>query len=283
MDTVLEQIRFDFCHGKLSHAVLLDGGTESHRLDIAFQIAQMLVCAKSDPPCGVCSHCRKAKEGMHPDILHFAGGSTIGSFKVDTVRSVRQSAMVLPNEADRKIYILEHVESMSAGAQNALLKILEEPPSYVTFILTCASHTQLLDTVLSRARLYSLHESTQQTEDAQHRQASDIAAKILLAVGADNEMDVLRETAALEKDKELFRLCCVMILSFATQALKSKLTDADVAQDAAQIAMAIPREKLYAIIQIAKDTIQYINGNINGNLLLSYFCAQLFAAGNGRT
>ena len=283
MDTVLEQIRFDFCHGKLSHAVLLDGGTESQRLDIAFQIAQMLVCAKNDPPCGVCAHCRKAKDGMHPDILHFAGGTTVGSFKVDTVRSVRQSAMVLPNEADRKVYILEHVESMSAGAQNALLKILEEPPSYVTFILTCASHTQLLDTVLSRASLYSLHESTQQPEDTQHRQASDIAAKILLAVGADNEMDALRETAALEKDKELFRLCCTMVLSLATQALKSKLTDADVSQDAARIAMAIPREKLYAIIQIAKDTIQNINGNINGNLLLSYFCAQLFAAGNGRT
>ena len=284
MQSVFEQIRFDFRHGRLSHAVLLDGGSAAQRLEEARRITQMLVCSRSEQaPCGQCSQCLKAADGNHPDIFLYSGGTSVGSFKVDTVREIRRNATILPNEAAKKVFILEHAETMAAGAQNALLKILEEPPAYVNFILLCASHTQLLDTVLSRVSLYALRDDPEHLDAENTDQARQIAERILFAVAAHNEMDVMRETAAFEKDKELFRACCAQVASVAADALKAKLADVPVSDAASRLAMEMPRQTLYQLIRTANETVQYIAGNINGNLLLSWFSTQLCAAENGRT
>lgn len=283
MQPVFERIRFDFLHGRLSHAVLLDGGSGAQRLETARQIAQMLVCSSGEAPCGQCGQCLKAADGNHPDIFLYSGGTTVGSFKVDTVREIRRNATILPNEAAKKVFILEHAETMAAGAQNALLKILEEPPAYVSFILLCASHTQLLDTVLSRVSLYALGDGSAPSDAEDTEQARQIAERILFAVASHNEMDVMRETAAFEKDKELFRACCAQIASVAADALKAKLADVPVSDAASHLALEMPRQTLYQWIRTANETVQYIAGNINGNLLLSWFSTQLCAAENGRT
>lgn len=75
----------------------------------------------------------------------------MNSFHVDTVRNIINDAYIQPNEADYKIYILANAHCMNQNAQNALLKILEEPPKYVVFILTTNSKSALLSTVLSRS------------------------------------------------------------------------------------------------------------------------------------
>ncbi|MBQ1282001.1 MAG: hypothetical protein IIY16_07135 [Oscillospiraceae bacterium] len=94
--------------------------------------------------------------GGHPDVLFVDGGDKPRSFGVDLVRMVRSDARIRPNEADRKVYILAQAHNMTEQAQNALLKILEEPPGYAVFLLTCESAQQLLPTVRSRAVTISL-------------------------------------------------------------------------------------------------------------------------------
>ena len=271
------RIRFDLLHGKLSHAVLLDGGTQQERLQIARDTARALVCSGNEPPCGICAHCKKSASDMHPDIMLFSGGTTVGSFKIDTVREIRQAAVVMPNEAERKVFILENAESMGNGAQNALLKILEEPPKYVSFILTCASQTQLLPTILSRVSVYTLDAAAQADLSEHEQSARSAAEQLLLAASEQNEVSVLQTCAAFEKNKEAFRLCCAQLAQCASEALQNKIADVPASSTIEQIAARMSRAQLYQILHLANDTAQYIAGNINGNLLLSWFSASLIA------
>lgn len=133
--------------GHFPHALLLEGAAGSGRRTLARQIARAAVCqaTAAQRPCGACAACRKA---AHPDIALYGGDGK--ALSVDTVRQLRQEAFVLPNEAAYRVLILAEAQTMTPQAQNALLKILEEPPAHVIFILTCENRSQLLETVRSR-------------------------------------------------------------------------------------------------------------------------------------
>jgi DNA polymerase-3 subunit delta' len=158
-------------------------------------------------PCETCPHCRKSAQGIHPDMKLLEGGGGARSFHIDAVRAMRQDAYILPNEARRKIYVLVNAQTMTAEAQNALLKLLEEPPDYVSIILTAPNPRLLLPTVVSRAAEFSLGEAVESAEDAQ-REATvrQIAQTLAAALYAPKTPYALLEaTAPLEGDKDLLR------------------------------------------------------------------------------
>jgi DNA polymerase-3 subunit delta' len=138
--------------GRLPHTIISEGGSENDRLGLARLLARVHVCSGENIPCGVCPDCVKAGTGFHPDI--FEALATEGNkdpLKVDAVREIRSNAFVYPNEAARRVFILHNMNFANEQAQNALLKILEEPPEYVIFLLLCESSASLLETVRSRA------------------------------------------------------------------------------------------------------------------------------------
>lgn len=160
---------------RFPHAILLEGPSGCGKTHFAMELAQAVVCerfsASSDEdlpvlggfepvskecPCGFCRHCVKAEKNIHPDILLFEGEGRARSFHIGTVRELRSQAFVYPNEANAKVFVLRNVQDMSVQAQNALLKILEEPPASVIFILTCENKSMLLDTILSRVSVLTL-------------------------------------------------------------------------------------------------------------------------------
>ena len=142
---------------RLPHACVLESGTAEERMVLAKDLAKALVCKSGvNRPCNTCDACRKADGGNHPDILFVGPENGRKTISVETVRNMRDNAYVLPNEADRKVYIIDPADTMQDYAQNALLKILEEPPSYATFLLLCTTKASLLPTVLSRTAVYSL-------------------------------------------------------------------------------------------------------------------------------
>ena len=105
---------------------------------------------------------------QHPDIAVYGGKGGSRSFHVEEVRQIRDSAAVMPNEAQAKVYILDGADHMTEQAQNALLKVLEEPPSYVIFLLTCGAASSLLPTVRSRAQIFRVQkEDNPQTEESE--------------------------------------------------------------------------------------------------------------------
>lgn len=150
-EKVVDSLSKLFEGGRFPHALIIEGEDGIGKKTLARDLACTLVCRGDDKPCGECTQCKKAIAGIHPDISEYIPAGGVNSFHVDTVRNIINDAYIQPNEADYKIYILANAHCMNQNAQNALLKILEEPPKYVVFILTTNSKSALLSTVLSRS------------------------------------------------------------------------------------------------------------------------------------
>lgn len=139
---------------RLSHAYMLVWPEGPERDAAARRLAAALLCQAQDAPCGVCRDCRKALEGIHPDVALVArergekGRSQ--EIKVGQIRAMTADAQLAPNEAARKVYIIDEAERMNPKAQDALLKALEDPPGHACFILCTAAADGLLPTVRSR-------------------------------------------------------------------------------------------------------------------------------------
>lgn len=138
--------------GQLGHAFLLLGTDGKALNETALLGAQALLCAASDEekPCGRCVHCKKLKKGIHPDLTTLERAKDKREISVEQVRILRQEAYVLPNEASRRVFLIPEADTMNAAAQNALLKVLEEPPPYAAFLLMGKNPGSFLQTVRSR-------------------------------------------------------------------------------------------------------------------------------------
>lgn len=135
---------------RFPHAVLICGEEGVGKKTFARIMAKSILCEKDTAPCGVCDNCQKINSGNHPDVEEITEYKKEASFKVDYVREIKSRAYLSPNEAKKRVFLIANAESMTAQAQNALLKILEEPPDTAVFILTTQNREKLLQTVLSR-------------------------------------------------------------------------------------------------------------------------------------
>ncbi|MEA4933504.1 MAG: DNA polymerase III subunit delta, partial [Lawsonibacter sp.] len=142
----------------LSHAYMISGqvGSGRHTLARMLSAAMMCTAALSERPCGRCPACKKVFAGIHPDVIVTDGGGQGKSIAVDQVRAIRTDAYIRPNEGVRKVYLLEGADQMNPSAQNAMLKLLEEGPSYAAFLLLCDGAGTLLQTVRSRCEELSM-------------------------------------------------------------------------------------------------------------------------------
>ncbi len=146
----------DILTGRLGHAYILEGPAGSGRHTAVRQIAAALSCTarnvENKPlPCGECLICRKIESGISPDVLYFRRPEDRATIGVDTIRQMKESLWLAPNENEKKIYVVEDADTMTAQAQNALLLSLEEPPPYVIFFLLTENAGALLETIRSRA------------------------------------------------------------------------------------------------------------------------------------
>lgn len=144
---------------KLSHAYIISSPLPETGHSKAVSLAAGMLCSSpGTEPCGVCRDCRKVMAGVHPDVsfvrrLADDNGSPKNDISVGQIRQMRADASVLPNEAKGKVYIIEEAETMNISAQNAALKVFEEPPEFVSFILVTTNPEKLLETVRSRCAL----------------------------------------------------------------------------------------------------------------------------------
>lgn len=153
-DKVKQTLSGIISEGRLFHAVLLEGEKGCGKYELAKLYAMGVLCKdNSERPCGKCSSCKKALTSSHPDIVVY-GGNGSRSFHIDTVREIKLKSYIAPNESAKKVIILRDVQDMTVQAQNALLKIFEEPPEHVVFILTCDNINRLLPTIISRAVIF---------------------------------------------------------------------------------------------------------------------------------
>lgn len=254
------------------HTLLIEGGGPESRLAFARSLANRILCTgKGKKPCGVCPACVKCRANSHPDLLEYGELQSASAFKVETCRAIRADSFILPNDGDRKVYILKETQNMNDSAENALLKILEEPPASVYFILTCDSRGAMLETVLSRAAVLALGDDgkaraySEETEKA----AAELA-RSLLRGGA---LETLTASAALEKDREGFRSVTLRLCELFKDALAVKGGAAKGL--AAELAAKFTPEQLYALYRTAQALCDGAAGNQNHNLLLTSLCYKL--------
>ena len=143
----------------VSQATLVCAASIDEAMTAARDIAAAALCTGPEPrPCRQCSHCRKVARGIHPDVIILGRleddkGRPKREISVDQIRDLSADACILPNEARRKVYIIREAETMNIPAQNAALKLLEEPPLGAVFLLCTTNPSQLLPTVRSRCTM----------------------------------------------------------------------------------------------------------------------------------
>lgn len=201
----------------LAHAYIAVSMNEAARSSLARTLAAAMLCEAPDTenrPCGRCRACRKSLSGIHPDIITVSPGVDSQGRKkremtVDQVRSVAATAAVMPNEGRCKAYVIEDADTMNVQAQNALLKLLEEPPESAAFILCAANERLLLPTVRSRCEVIRANADADESGEA----ASDAAAlleklaagsrsKLLLWCTGNENMDSRRCAAMVRAARE---------------------------------------------------------------------------------
>ena len=305
--------------GHFPHALLLEGPTGCGKHTVARLIAQAIVCTApgGDIPCGDCAACRKAAAGSHPDILEYSGGATAGSFHIDVIRTIRDQAYLAPNEADARVCLLFHAHTLSASAQNALLRILEDPPAHLRFILTCESRSQLLPTIQSRVQCLSLGGVTAeeglpvlreqfpdhaeeelasalsafggclgQAIDAlsggDFAQAIDLTADIAAALLEPTALPLLTLTARLDRNAPLLDAVLAglrLVFRDALCVLSGEPSRLSTAPKQAEaLAAALTGRQLMALLAAAESLQTARRRNMNATLLLTLLCSRLYAA-----
>ena len=144
-----QRLSASFQAGRSSHCYLICGPEGSGKRTLARILAAALQCEEASVPCGRCLACRKTMADIHPDVITIDDPEkTI--IPVSLIRQLQADAYIRPNEGQKKVYLIPRAQDMNENAQNALLKLIEEPPAYAVFLLIATNTARLLPTVRSR-------------------------------------------------------------------------------------------------------------------------------------
>ena len=153
---ITETLKNQVKTGRLSHAYIFIGTRGTGKTTCARILAKAVNCENpvDGNPCGKCAACRGIQEGSIMDVVELDAASNSG---VDSVRALRDEAVFSPADVKKRVYIIDEVHNLSLAAFNALLKILEEPPKHLMFILATTELHKVPATILSRCQRHIFH------------------------------------------------------------------------------------------------------------------------------
>ncbi len=272
MNMLYETVAQSVSQGNFPHGVLLECENEQDGVDFARYIANCLVCRGENKPCLKCPDCLKAEKDGHPDIFETDGiKGKSKNFTVDAVREIRSNAFIVPNESDKKIYILKNGQNMNEQAQNALLKILEEPPTYVFFIIVTASRSTMLETVLSRVQTYSILSDEIKISEKEESAVKDFVDALLSV----DELKLMEATAVFQKNNQFAKSVIMLLSEVFRDALVKKsgyTREMHFPEQVSALCMALTSKSLLQLVSVCDKLIESVDRNCNNNLLLVRMC-----------
>lgn len=158
-DHIVTTLTNQITHNRIGHAYLFCGTRGTGKTTVAKILAKAVNCEHpvNGSPCNECAMCKAIQAGTAMNVIEIDAASNNG---VDNIREIREEVSYRPTEGKYKVYIIDEVHMLSTGAFNALLKTLEEPPSYVMFILATTEAHKIPITILSRCQRYDFHRIT---------------------------------------------------------------------------------------------------------------------------
>ena len=211
-----ENLRHSVDSGRLSHFYLISGPRGSGKRTLARLLAAAAVCRGEKKPCLSCPACRKAMTDNHPDIISVVDPDR-KAVPVKLVRQYRDDVYIKPNEAEKKVYIFP--QELGTEGQNALLKILEEPPAYGLFLLLAENPQQILTTVRSRCTLLQMESLPKELLLSQLQKQFPNADREQLQAAAERSGGYLGQAAELLREGE--------VISARTQAFAKAFLERD--------------------------------------------------------
>ena len=257
---------------RISHAIVLE---DKYRKGIESEleyICRWAVCRENERPCGKCIQCRKAESLSHPDIYKAQLSGKTEAVNVEEVRNICSDAYIRPNEAANKVYIIRNADRMQIQAQNALLKLIEEPPQNILFILCCERKDNLLPTILSRVTVYSL-ENSEKAEDGTDEVYA--AAEMIAAAIPQSKGYNLLLAAKDFKDREYAGRVIRNLKEIIADALKAKTAGTECSDAEKKLCEKVDAINLLNINDTLDTALKRLSSNINMNLFCTWLCSEI--------
>ncbi|MDE7389431.1 MAG: hypothetical protein K2M82_00580 [Lachnospiraceae bacterium] len=269
---ICRQIESLIASHRLPHAIVLEGSVISKGRSAAQYIAKASVCSSDiDCPCERCQNCRKADEDIHPDIYTVKITDKKQAIGVGEIRTMISDCFIKPNEASGKVYLI--FDKMTTEAQNALLKILEEPPQNVRFIIVTESSSTLLQTVRSRSAIFKIEDSSEQEKDLE---ADMLAKEIAVAITNNVELPLLIATGKLVNNKVLMQRVLDRLSVILNMAIEERYVPSqNVPQYVTDIARSLRKRSIIKLQEVVAQAETMLAQNCNMNLLVTWLCASI--------
>lgn len=253
MNSSLETLKKLAQNKKFPHAIIIETNNQDITYSNLSNIIKIFMCNNQNFPCNTCNTCKKINNNIHPDINTICLYTDENSIKIDKIRLLKQDVYIKPNESKYKIYIIKSSDYLTHQAQNAFIKILEEPPEYVKFILICESANNLLETIRSRCEFFTNYTNQ---EDI-NTEILDISNNIFEFSIKNNKFEILKIIAQIPNNRIYFKKILENLLIKFINIFKSKET-------------SVNYNKYLTIIDEIQYILKIIDKNVNLNLLTNY-------------
>lgn len=292
--------------GRVAHAFLLFGENGLGKKTIAAQFAAHLVAIGN-------TSTHEINPMSNPDIIWVEHSGTKQGFSVETLRNLCVDAYILPNNGDKKVYILADCDNISVLAQNTLLKIIEEPPEFTHFIFTAQSKSVFLPTILSRIISLGVAECSEMDcrmalsnngytdevligeavssfngnigmcsgylEGGELRKSVEISRNITNSINNHSEYQLLKELTVLENNRPLAKIVFQMMDKIVRDSCIKKINNGleigCYPNGSKKLGETLSSRKALKLHDILNNAMNAFDGNVNMSIEMSAICGQI--------